>query len=606
MKPSNLLSFFKRNQNSLLLLLLLVFVGLIVRLNLLETHFTHIDDVGVAKTIVERQKYMTKIESQFPELKQKVLNGSKGDSLRDLALFLDKKNILEDFAYGVLWWRNILHAVPNGWTYAPGQFYFTNLLINSELNYSEYKFYGRLPSAIFNLVSVLLVFSIFRSISKEDSSIYKTIIFASIVIFSLQNIIYSAQMESYAIIHFAMLLGIILAIKISENPIVSVSKNIKRGVILVLPGLFHYQALIPLIPLILATFFHLRKSINTLEYIKGFFFTGIGFLISFALFLWPYFKGVMGSGINWNGGPNKEFIFNIDFNQNFLDIFHYIFSFFITNFIEVLGVIHTPYENVIFSQILGTFIAVISLYGIYLFIQSKISTKKFLGLYLILLIITWIILVIYGAFPLSPTRHSMALTAIFLVPFSEGLLNIFEKIQKWNIDAYKILISALLVGWVSIFSLNYHDFQSSRKDPFDEAKLIKKLNHDKVDIVLVLDSTENIYLMNELKNNFPILHGNEWTLDGLKNIHNLGKELNLNLNPNRDITIALLSSWVCREELRPEHQDAIFKFLNKKQYSGLLFLYADCIDYKSQVGLSMRTQNGTNSFNYSIFKFNKR
>ena len=604
MKPSDFLSFFKRNQNSLLLLLFLVFAGLVIRLNLLETHFTHIDDVGVAKTIVERQKYMAQIESQFPELKQKVLSGSKGDNLRDLALFLDSKNILEDFAYSVLWWRNILHAVPNGWTYAPGQFYITNLLINSELNYSEYKFYGRLPSTIFNLLSILLVFSIFRIISKEDSAIHKTIIFASIVIFSLQNIIYSAQMESYAIVHFAMLLGIILAIKISEKPIVSVSENIKRGVILVLPGLFHYQALIPLIPLVLAIYFHLRKSINIPQFIKGLFFTGIGFLISFSLFVWPYFKGVMGRGINWNGGPNKEFIFNVDFNQSLLDIFHYIFGFFISNITEVLGVIHTPYENEIFSQILGIFIAVISFYGLYLFFQSKNSAKKFLGIYLIFLISTWIFLVIYGAFPLSPTRHSMALTVIFLIPFSEGLLNVLKKIKMINFVVYKILISFFVLGWVSIFTLNYADFESSRIDPFDEAKLIKKLNHDKVDIVLVLDSTENIYLMNNLKNTFPILHGNEWTLNGLKNIHNLGKELNI--NPNKDISIGLLSSWVCRKELTSEHQDAIFKFLNKKQYSGPLFLHADCIDYKSQVGLSMRTENGTNSFNYSIFKFNKK
>jgi hypothetical protein len=104
-------------------------VGIGTRSSPVEYYFTHIDDIGVAKTILDRRNYMSNISNKYDKWRLEILKGSKGGATRKVGKFLDDNSILEQIeqtAYFFIWWRGVLHAAPASWTYAPGQFYLTN------------------------------------------------------------------------------------------------------------------------------------------------------------------------------------------------------------------------------------------------------------------------------------------------------------------------------------------------------------------------------------------------------------------------------------------------------------------------------------------------
>ena len=124
---------------------------------LLKRHFTHIDDIGVAESLLIRnldyRDDCSKINpSDIPILAAKIFT-------RDLEKLCRLNASI-----------NRLSLVSSLWTYAPFQFYTTQALLNrtKSYDYNEIKLLGRLPSYIFYIIGVCSFFLLISKIFSKE------------------------------------------------------------------------------------------------------------------------------------------------------------------------------------------------------------------------------------------------------------------------------------------------------------------------------------------------------------------------------------------------------------------------------------------------------
>ncbi|MDA8691939.1 hypothetical protein N9M18_02285 [Candidatus Pseudothioglobus singularis] len=586
-------------------------LGFGVRFLFLEKHFSHVDDIGVAVTIIDRQAYMDSIEDRFDQWKVEILNGEMGSSAESIARTLDEMSILQEVVYFGLWWRNILHPIPNGWTYAPGQFYLTNFLVTGDLNYSEAKFWGRLPSLIFNLAALALLITFYLQFNNRKSGMQPIVIGVTIFSLSWQNIIYSAQMENYASSNFAMFFVFLHLIYILRSPIVSNKKAFFRGVLLAIPGIFQYQAIFFIPPLFITLLFYLNSKEKIKEITRNTIFTFLGFFTVFIIFIFPYLKDSAGRGITWNAGPKNEFVFNLNISDGFYSFFTDASFFFIHNFYLLIEAMLTPisyFSNN--SNFLGLFLSLFSLLGIYTMLSSSNKFKKTFVIFVLFSFILWITLICLQIFPLSPTRHSMVLGAIFLILIIEGfdsmekLIN-FSFLRK-SIGGISILTLFFSLIWLILFVSTLGQGIKVRTDLFNESSIYKSLTNDQVDLTVVFDSTLQLRLMPKITENFPSLDANAWTKNGIVEISDYGAD-DKDLNDQKSLRVAIISSWSCinlSDDRSIELIEGVIidRYGLNAEYNDVQMLRQECTESKVEVEWSPLTQNGQNNFNYTLIE----
>jgi len=596
----------KRNWLAVCTLIFVISLGVGTRFSLLEKHFAHIDDIGVATTILDRQKYMGNVVDRYDKWRLEVLDGKKGADIQSVAIWLDNISMLKEVAYFGIWWRNYLHAVPGGWTYAPGQFYLTNTLINSDQSYSESKFWGRLPSFIFNVLAVGLLIILFIRLHKAKNSLPQVVLSAAILSLSWENIIYSAQMESYGIVSFSILFVLLHLLHIVDNPVVSNKGNFFRGVLLAIPGLLQYQALVFIVPLYITIIWRLRGRVGVTDLVKSTLFSAIGFFTFFLMLIWPYLKGSTDRGITWNAGPNHEFVLNVNWENGFYSAFSDIVNFLIVRTPEVLEAILSPVAYYIpESQLIGWLIFVLSALGMISMFLSKNHRKNTLAIFLLLSIVTWIVLLVLQILPLSPTRHSMVLGILAIILFVEGFfafVKFFKILSKYNIGGMQIITLIFVFSWIALFVNTVNFAFDNRTDTFNEKELLQRLDNDNVDVITVFDSTKQLYLMPSIIGKYPALEGNVWMADGLKNIANYGKKGKITIKER--FRIAIISSWGCFNLNESEKElSAVLNYYKLNSYQDSSIVKQICKDSSVEIEWSTRTSNGRNGFYYTVLEF---
>ena len=283
---------------------------------LLKRHFTHIDDIGVAESLLIRnldyRDDCSKINrNDIQILAAKIFT-------RDLEKICRLNASI-----------NRLSLVSSLWTYAPFQFYATQALLNrtKSYDYDEIKLLGRLPSYIFYIIGVygflLLTSKIF---SKKKFGCYIPWMLITMVAFSLEQRIYSAQMESYSIGLLSNCLAIWCLCSIYRVSERSYLQLIAFSAILAVSISMQYQAILLVCSGLIAIGLFNLPNIFKFSHLKKFSFL----TISTVLFSYCMVGNVLGfsnRALNWNIGISGEFaVKGATFSERVLNFLNVIFS----------------------------------------------------------------------------------------------------------------------------------------------------------------------------------------------------------------------------------------------------------------------------------------
>lgn len=446
------------------LFLLIICLSVFVRADKISTYTSEIDDHVVAVSILRAKEPIdvSSIRYSIYDTSKSTFNSFPKRTLRKI----DASHRLEKFlntAGGVA----VYFAVPNQTTYAPAQFFFTKFLINKNQNLTTVLFWGRLPSLVFSLVGIFLFYFFIRKFFTKEI-VSPAFIYAFLVLaLSYEFVIYSKQMESYAlgIPAFIGYSWVLLNI-FTRNKILSAKQMILFGF---LSGLFvwmQYQMLFFVVAGYAAIgIYQVRSKRINKKIITNTILSGIAFLIVFlpvyVLFLSKHTDHV---SAHLSGGSKTNFFFPA---LTYTNVWDYIWKpvyFFFNNGLEVYNYMTLFLQPKSPGAILFLLINIILfVFGIYKITKDTNPTRRFFHLFIFLSFVIWILLVLKGGITFSPNRHSLILLPTFCIIIYSGFEWILQTISK---PANKNLGYLLPLTALVLFCFNYPSFISERKEPY--------------------------------------------------------------------------------------------------------------------------------------------
>ncbi len=589
-----------------LILLILILLGLKIRTDLIVTHFTHIDDIGVAHTILEKKKYLLKFDYKY-DLFLKKLSTQEPNLFNKIFFYLNKNDFLKPLIYAIFWIKNYLFAVPLAWTYSPGQFIFTSFLLDIDQSYENKKLMGRLPSFLFNFFTIILIILLCFKLYTKNNRYLSSIIGITLFSFSWQNIIYSSHMSNYGLTSFGVLLMNLFLIKLITTKNLSNSNSFKMGLFFGILNLFHYQFLIFILPFIFTIFYYyfFKKKYPLKKILVLFLFGSIGFLIIFLTLIFPFLKSSLGNSISWNAGVNNEYLLNINTNKNIIFLIIEYLTFFILNVPEVIisNLSNTSNESN-WLNFTGMLLTVMFIFGFIRSFYCENEIRKTIFIFLYSLFIVYFLLINLKLMTLSPTRHSMILTLPIIIFVLEGfiyvdkhlLITIFKKFYN-----FLILPSIFLILWVFIFYNSKDNIIKKRTDLYSESKIFSKIKKDNIDVIINFDLSKQLNLMPSINTVYPILFfnivDNKFIKEGA-NDKNLFKRSKYNIlfQSNHNCINMKLNNIIITNFL---------KEYNKNSHYNAKIIKNECKILETEIDWSNKTRNGSNGYSYTIYKVTK-
>ncbi len=558
----------KQLQIRFLFLTFLIIAGTFVRLIDLGTHFSHIDDLGVAKTILTAKEIKPPLQATLIQLC--------------------------DF-----YWQQYT-AVPRHWTYAPLQFFFTTPLLHSGQNYRQILFWGRFPSFIFGVFTFFMLIYFYK---RYDGLQTPAVSIALVLtVFSWENIIYAKQMESYSIGVFsavALLLLLWEQIRPGNNSFLS---RLIGSLVVVLLSHSQYEILFFAPAYFLSVFWHdwsggqnkKRALINLV--LPGLLFAEL----VYPMYLTFLKRQWLTSGIHWNAGPNNEFQLIINQATPLITRFAQTLWFFLKNFYIVLGSITAflPEEKPLF-KFTRFIIFILFILGLIRLARSNIQRKQTIGLFFMLIAAAWAYLILKSKLTLSPTRHSLIALPYMVFLCAEGWILILDRLHKTGKELGQRFATIPLLGLIIVgFFYFFPQRVQERKDPFNEEKICSVLQHFQTDALFTTSFTQNPAIMpsvlktvNYFENETPESNYSPHTSPPFKTIAFIG---------HRDkLTPEIFNLWKYKTKvlLMLRHQPYFMAFGNPEDYK---MIYREEKDSDIEIDPSQRTRNGTNSFYFYV------
>ena len=494
---------------------------------MLSTHFTDVDDIGVAASIFEARRNIADVSDlraiiNNPKLRQ--IDTFKFKALR----WADSLGILAP-AFRVLTLFRDVFAVPLRWSYAPGQYLLTPWLLHDEASYRSTLAAGRAPSALFSILAIALIgFSAWKLESQDN---FVTTFALATSALSLEFIGFSVHMSNYAAGVFASsALCYIVIGRLFDGP--PVRTGAKLGLLLFVLILLSYQVLI-LIPAALATIAlsaamrsgtlpqlarwpDFIRAVWQTKAVRAIFIAGI----IFAILLLPTFMFLMSSiqRITWNSGLHDEFVFNWPPQSTIVDALIYLLHFTSWNFLQVFAAVLSPVPEYspAYWPIAFVFL-VLLIAGLVSQLRNPAGTRPFtFGIFVLLAVFTYIVMAWLKLLAMSPTRHALVFLPLFAITVGTGAAMLMESITRNRTIRTGLAATALVIALLT--SAYYLPSElDNRRDPFDEATLSGIIDSTGVRIVAAYDHTYNLELMpsvrskvalfNQQNLNFPWLDG---------------------------------------------------------------------------------------------------
>lgn len=566
-----------------------IVLSLIQTFALMKSHFTHVDDLGVAVTLLKENQSSDQICAlRFEAAKH-----------RWYASVAPFKDIICTKAVPTL---ERLRIVPNSWTYAPLQFWITQGLLSPTKSYAyeEVKFLGRLPSFLFFIAGLICFYQLLIKKIKDFNAVpIISIALTSIAAFSLEQRIMASQMHSYAIGLLSFSICLWALFEITELPTTNYRRILCSSAILAIGVSMQYQATLlvaaGLMSLgILLAYKLIKNKIEIESIIKYCTFTLA--TIFFTYLLVGDISDKSNNGVNWNAGPAKKYLVTGD---GFFERLGALMQMVIDETGYNLYSITSAYElNDTYATIFGLSIGIACILGLYFLIKNPSTQNIFFLLLSASYIFTFMAFVFSGLLTYSPTRHFLYHLPFVLIWFGYGLIFVKKYLQVHYFLIALTMLFALYFGG-SIYS--FESFAEKRKDVLSNNFFNE----------VVLSNPADFWLIGEhsLENKF---------MPALKDakVYEIPKSdcsnSNLKLAPgSQDFTFIYYSK---RGELQPTNQ-SIINYINNyvlscNKFDSQAMQVDELIKIKdifkknsrTEVDLSDRTSNGANIIYLQLYQ----
>lgn len=447
----------------------IIVIGIWARWTGLAWHFSHVDDIGVATTILD---------------------------VRESG-------------------KNPFLAVSQYWTYSPFQYIFTPLLIDTHQNYREILFWGRLPSCVFSSLALVAMAYLLKRLYGAKTHLW--LLPLAVFTFSWESIIFAKQMSNYAL----GLLGVVILLILLVNHVgrgshISWRRMGLTGFALGLLSSFQYT-IIFFIPAyyFITYFFDLVKS-------RKFFPVTIKYLFSVIVYggvvypLWYFFLSKWSdAGItDWSRGEGDVFYFSPDAAAGLWAKVQYVFDFYVQNWYAVFRsqIGFFPEDAFLFEPVMIGLMAFFMI-GLAGFFIPALSVKKkedrriyfSCGCFFVGMLLTWSVLVALNKLPLSPTRHTLVLLPVFALCIGQGVaivaqgpVRFVQRKELWQTS----FMGAMAILVAAVFLWRYPAFLSERRDALDEREIAEVIEKYNVDFLFPVEWMAQVEHMNTVTRAF--------------------------------------------------------------------------------------------------------
>lgn len=547
-----------------LLLFIILISAVSIRFNLLDKHFSHVDD------FISVQRYQTLFSEEgtgkFANINSNFFNLRGKGSVN---------NIVNPFIYA--------GYVSFTSTYAPIQFILTYFFINNNLDYNETLFWARFPSFIFSILSFIVLYIIFkRHLKNEDKTYFIGLL---VLCLSWEYIIYSVQSETYAIGVFSFLICFLLFFNLLKS--INELKLINAflyGIIFSILILTNYQVIFILPALFFLIFIaHKRDFKNNIFKILC---MGIPILITTGALYLFVLKKVSNAGVAWNAGLNNEFLYSIN-GLSFFDAIKYSFHFFINNILITFNsLVSFGDDTFVLNKVVSIFYLVCFIIGMFNMLISDNRVKKYFIYLIILSVSIFVVLILNGKLTLSPTRHSLIYLSFISLVIPEGVGVILKWFKFISTFYYNSIIISFCIIIIFLHLSQFNKIKENRIDKFKVEEITDLTNKYKISNIYSINWTWNLLFMNPIKKNYK----HEFD-KARSSIHFFIKdtsnaEKNILLISHREINSNILSKDI---------------FANKIDFSKYKLLYQKEENSATEICHSNLTNNGTNGLYIYIY-----
>lgn len=536
---------------------IIVLSGIVMRVIMAAFHFTHIDDIGVANSIIHLSHII------------------KNDEI----------GIAKEFC--------------NYWTYAPFQSLITQQLVNDNMSYFLNIFMGRFPSLICGVLFVWVIYKILSKTQLNQNAEYSRILIICIISLSWENIIYSAQMEPYSI---GALFGAIIVFLLIDKFYDNWEKTVISTILFSVACYAQYQMFILVFAMYIASFIYNLIIKNKGNLIRVVVTGAVNFITSVPLLIFLFTSGKLQQGVNaWNVGQNGIFMFQNIVDKNLFDILKYIFSFFTRNIFICFKYLFLADSFKYIANILTVILLIFACLGIYYIHRNK--EYLVFAIFNDILMVILLVMIIKGNMTLGPSRHILFVEPILIMLIYFGIVQL-STIQRMRLYYCKIVITTIcLIILLFVFSIPKE--LTTRKNFISEKFVCNLLDKYEPGFVFTEFNLADLYLFN---------------IDGFSNNSEpTGKGWlqndTINIKPKKDDSIVLISKnysiddiRIIENSMRQQLEERVNYFNLDKEWANIdnyTIAYKKEIDTDAEVEYARNYyQNYPNSLYLYVLKYN--
>lgn len=534
-------------------------------------HFTHYDDLYAP--------YIMDVINSYS--KEKLINQIRKYAIEDqlIAKILNLNMVIELLKYLIG-----PFAVAKTSTFAPLQFYFTNIFNNIDAEYSVKIGLLRMPSVIFGFIYIMLTLKVIDKLSDSESIKITLLIY---VITSWMLIAYTSQAENYVIGLIFIPVMILLLLRL--NSYLETYKGIFFIAIIALLGLLSsHQVIWILLPfnfaILINTVILNRKILNKKIILRVLLLT-VTIIIFVVLDYKIFIEHIVikdklnggDTGIGWNSGVDGQYKFAgvgiIDFiiflNNAYSDVLWSLIGF---------GNI-TDYGKAVYN--IGFIVTLIAGY----IKLSSIENFKIINIFYISTVILWLSSIYLGMLAFSPTRHSLIYMGFLWFYSSIGFCFILKRFKK--------IVYFLNILVFVIFIINFKSEFTLRKNLLITSKIFELIKSKKYGKIIAYKFTMDMSFDKHIKNNYE----NVWyNYEPYFTVYNSKK------NENDDILFICISHKEC------DRKDSINLIMDiiKLNSTDYKINSKTIIENSTSVCYGNYTVNGNNSIFIHEYKKEKR